>query len=230
MRVINSVLIAALGVVASLTATADNVTYDGYPAPGGNTFSAVSGSGSINAGGKTGQYGGFNSSAYTSLYWVVDTVAGAPYLGQSSTNTLSFDSSLSNLAGGVLVFDGSYSASTAFGSSAYFGELKVTVTDTSLNPLSLDAVSLHTGIAAADGGALNVTGPFDVNLQFLMGPNSGSLTDASTYYNGLHANGSLLSSVGGGFYSTPVPLPASAWLMLSGLVGAGLIARKRGEA
>jgi hypothetical protein len=232
MRILSLVAIIALGVVANLPARADTVTYNGYPAPGGNTYTFVSGSGAIDSGGITHQYGGFNPSAYTNLYWVVDTVAGAPYLGQSSSDTLSFDSSHSNLPGGVLVFDGSYSASTASGPSPYFGELKVTVTNAAtLSPSSLDSPSLHTGIPVADGGALNVTGAYDVNLQFLMGPNSSSLTDAAGYYNSLSptgGDGSLLASVYGGFYSTaPVPLPASAWLLLSALGGLGFLVRKR---
>jgi hypothetical protein len=224
---------AALGGTASSIALADTVTYWGYPtggAPGGSTTAHISGSGAINAGGTTTEYSGFNSSAYTSLYWVIDTVAGAPYLGQSTSDTLAFDASRSSLSTGVLAFDGSYSLQLdAGGTASYFGELLVTVTNTSGNPLSLDSPSLHTGMAAADGGAVNVTGPYEVNFQFLMGPNSSSLEAASTFFNGEHASqsGQLLSSFSGGFYYTPVPIPASAWLFLSGFLGLGALGYRR---
>ncbi|HUE10858.1 MAG TPA: VPLPA-CTERM sorting domain-containing protein, partial [Steroidobacteraceae bacterium] len=56
---------------------------------------------------------------------------------------------------------------------------------------------------------------------------------AESYWANLHTtNGSggsatLYDSYSGGFYYTaPVPLPASVWLLLGGLAGVGTLARK----
>jgi PEP-CTERM motif len=94
---------------------------------------------------------------------------------------------------------------------------------------SLDSPAAHSGVLAADGGVLKVTGAYDVNLQFLMGANSSSVTDSADNYNNLHANGQILSGANGGFYYTPapVPLPGTAWLMLSGIGGLGWVVRAR---
>jgi hypothetical protein len=228
--------ICVLGLVggALQTARADTVTYYGYPAPGGNSYTTVSGSGASESGGITHQYGTFDPSAYSALYWTIDTVAEVPNIvqtGTALTDNLTFDASRSNLPAGVLVFDGTGQVDSAeFGLENYFGELVVSVTNPTNVALSLDSPAAHTGLPTADGGALNVTGPYNVNLQFLMGANSSSLTDAADYYNSLHApqgDGLSTNVTGGFYYVAPVPLPSAAWLLLSGVVGLGVITRKR---
>src|ERR1700683_1282952 len=88
-----SIAVIGIALVSSGAAVADTVTYWGYPhggAPGGSTFSSTGNN--LAAGGSTGQYGGFNPSAYTNLYWVIDYVAGGAHLGARNSATLLFDS------------------------------------------------------------------------------------------------------------------------------------------
>jgi hypothetical protein len=76
-------------------------------------------------------------------------------------------------------------------------------------------------------------------VSFILSVASGTLTPSSFVTNGsgyLFASDIGVPNGSGGYYTgdvvttgplTPVPLPASVWLMLSGLVGVGAMARKR---
>jgi hypothetical protein len=224
--------LCAFGFSLSGTASAALI-YAGYPPPGGVTLGTTTpGVFAIDAGGHTNTFTGFNTAAYGSLYYVLDASHFTPYLGQSSGDTLTFNSALSNFAGGQVAFTGTTVLSTLGGGVPVFSELLVTLTDPSLNPLALtDATTL--GIPSADGAALNVTGNFDANLQFLFSTSCATaqscFTSAQNVYNSYNTlNINLLSSANGGFYYTaPVPLPAALWLLVSGLTGIGVIGRRR---
>src|ERR1700689_2159478 len=86
-----SIAVIGIALVSSGAAVAVTVTYWVYPhggPPGGSTFSSTGNN--LAAGGSTGQYGGFNPSAYTNLYWVIDYLGGGARLGGRTSANLFF--------------------------------------------------------------------------------------------------------------------------------------------
>jgi hypothetical protein len=239
-RVIGSAAIALILSFAGITASAATPTYAGFPAPGGTT---ASGTGSVsNIGGRTWNYSSFDATAYSDLYYLVGSTVNAifnpnaPALSaNSTTDYLSFNAGLSNMAGGVAIWTGSTNVPLAIGgATTLFTEFQLKVSDTSNNPLALTDASSY-GLPGT-GAALKVSSDFSANWQFLASTDGITYSAALPLYNNLPykvAGASLLSNVGGAFYSTaPVPEPESYAMLLAGLglISAALKSRKSKQA
>jgi hypothetical protein len=184
-------------------------------------------------------YSGFNPSQYTDMYYVVDaaTAGNAPCVGiNECTSSLTFDSTLNTptaLSSGNEYFTGSG------GPLGQYAELEVT-TSSPLTPAG--SIPYSPGVPTADGAAVHVTGDFSATFAFFLSTsctNPAVITtctfqNADSVYSNyavtehLPATDQYITSVNGAFYySTPVPLPAAAWLLLSALTGFGVIGHRR---
>jgi hypothetical protein len=139
--------------------------------------------------------------AQASVIGLTNTAVGAPTLGLSDTGSIP----LTAIGAGTNDWYFNYSgAVSVLAATAGFG-----VTGFGLELLDSANAVQGTGV---------LSGPFANLSAVLPGP--------GTYH--LHFNGSgpgsYFGSVG---FLAPVPLPAAAWLMLSGLAGLGAFARRR---
>ncbi len=212
----------------------------GYPAPGGTT-DTQSGASDPAVGTVTNTYTGFNPSAYSSLYYVIGDYPAPSYnfdpsgphmTADSTPGLLTFNLAASNLAAGQAVWSGTTTIATTGGPVTVNEQFVLGVTDLANNPLALTTATTIAGMPASVGGALLVpSSGFNATWLFEMSSGSGPWQAAETFYNNLAfklPTDSLFDSVGGGFYYTaPVPLPAGAWLMLSGVGGLALVTRRR---
>ena len=186
-----------------------------YPAPGGNSFSS-SGTDAGDAGGVNWSYSGFNTGAFTQLYW-----------GPSSGSAVQagLDGSLQNLTfvGYTSPTQAEWSASPL---SDGFGrphsvEFLLSIVSGPVSFVDPTSVGLSSSLGALinDSWGANYT----VNLQFL--------ADGSTPINALEQPSSdltVLSFSGGFYYAAPGPTPGAGVASLVLLLLAGVATKARG--
>lgn len=224
------------------TAVAAVPTLAPYPAPGGNTESS-SGTDPATGTGLTWTFGGFNNTAYDKLYYTVGNYVPWPTFDPTgptltmdgSTDQLSFNAGLSDLANGIAVWSGStvvsYNCNPSCTTATIDTHFTLSVTDTFSNPLTL-VTAASTGLGFS-GAMLDVQGDFKANWLFTaQNPTASYAWQPSlTMFDSLpKSNGGFLhqSSVGGAFYYTPpVPEPSSWAMMAAGLAVLAWLARRR---
>ena len=186
-----------------------------YPPPGATVTS--NGTGAIAPGGITYTYSAFDTTQFSQIAWGLDSV---PYVAMEGppapSDNLSYNPSLSNLAGGVMVWTGSTSVSGQFYTGSVATELIVTVkgtgsattpfiAQTALPAPHFDAVlpSSVGSVGAVAPYPSNGSGNFymTANVQFLAGAGSAN-QPAQTFYDSVGHDPSLsmYSSVGAGSY------------------------------
>lgn len=161
-------------------------------------------------------------------------------------NPLAYNATDSNFASGLVVWSGTTTASLFGALTSLNTRFTMEITDTSNNPLALTDSALL-GLDASLGGVLDVTSDFKVMLNALLQNTTGSSFSYNNgagpvtctvdawcnalpvwdRLNGKSPSARLYTSYDNAFYSTPVPVPAAAWLFGSGLLGMIGIARRK---
>jgi hypothetical protein len=226
-------LVSLLGAAPAFAALQGPV----YPAPGGNSFSST-GTSEGAAGGINASYSGINLAPLAQLYW--GPQAGSVQVSltgnsSSSFTTLNFDSTVSNLAGGVARWTATgvpYSNPTPGGLS---GPLKVRFTVTQLTPATNAIVAAPSDIASV-GAVVNVktTGSaYSLNWIFEAEYPPGSNTWVPVDTLSQLTPGSTNTSFNGGFFfanataGVPAVGPMGALLLSALLAGCGLLVIRR---
>lgn len=94
-------------------------------------------------------------------------------------------------------------------------------------PGSASAVDLSGSVDSGSLAAFIGAGTVAFAAEFPSATSSGSFTNPAGTFAGAGGGGQASGSLEVTYDYTPVPLPASAWLALSGLIGLGALARKQ---
>jgi len=214
------VLLTSLGLghVAMATPT------EGYPPPGGVTYSSTGSSGGV--GGKNASYSNLDPAAYSDIYWGLASTTSAQAGLSGALNTLTF----TDVIGSTAYFNGTTSYQNAYDGNDLVITVPIQLTLTLTGGTWVTAASL--GLSSALGDLADITGTsFSVNEAFTANFSAIADSGASNYQalnnvEQLPGNtGHTETSFGGGFYTDPpvasgVPDTAGTFtLMAISLVG-----------
>jgi len=219
--------VAASSLFFADTAAALPLLGPSYPAPGGNTWVSTGGPSAGDIGGLNGNYGGFDSMYFLSLYW-------GPQWGLGPGPQAGLDGVYHSLAFvGVFGTTAIWEGSTSYTSPGGPGpgscascpiRLEIDVSGLGAAPWVLEgSVAGLTGLAAGIGAVIDDSAGADfvANFQFLADLGNGFVAINSIVP---QYGGATVSSFSGAFYST---VPEPSVLMMLGLGVASLAVRRR---
>lgn len=198
-----------------------------WPAPGGTSYIPSGNEGST--GGKTFSYSGFDSTKYDKLYW-----------GPSEGATIGASLNGSGISGSEIMNFSSFSGNKAYwtGSSTWTwidggGTQHINEAINTRMTLTLTGASFQDASAlgkSSVGVLAQVNNDYAANILFeaQFGSTWMPVRDG---YNLFETDPAIPTGTtfNGGFYYTPVPVPAAVWLFGSGLVGLIGLRRKFGK-
>jgi len=216
--------VAALLVAITLTPAAAHATLSGPTYPTTSQYTTSSGTDMGNPGGITYTYLNLPSG----LYWGPDST----YLPQAGLDNIYHSLSFTGISGNMATWSGATSWYDPTNNTNYTNvplTLQITVTGLGANPW-VTFSSANGGTDPAGVGAL-VNDPFGTSFSanlylYANTPPNGPIALNSVQQGPLNG-GYSVEGFSGAFYTSAVPIPAAAWLMLSALGGLGAFSRRR---